>query len=801
MIIPLSMLRLALIAALAGRTIAIGGVHAQALRYSKQPSKTEEKDDIFAFASVDVQRKTSQLETAAAQPERDMLPKEAAAASLQLRHASRPKNGLPLNRGTPHVQFDAFGDGLRLSLSKSDKALRQLAAEGPGCGQGSYLRESACEACPPGQYQPSNGFTGGACTRCERGYFQELDRMATCDLCPMGTYTLEPAGAVNRERCISTTGSCGNGQFFSGEGTCTLCEVGHYLDAPELPHEHTECLPCAEGKYQDDEGRATCKPCDPGLTSPAKATSRAACVAGEGGITCDNGRYLVASKCEPCAAGKYTFVEGGGHTLDRCTDCSTGRISGPQAIECDACSLGSTSNAGHTSCVVCPKGHYGQNAANPSCPPCPAGKYQDTDGQATCKNCPAGRTSPGAADNVGQCVPSSCGLGHHVAAGGGCSACAAGKYISETTHSLTVCTNCAAGLYASSTKASTCATCELGQTSVAGSPSCFSCPVGQKGVNPAAPTCEDCTPGRYQDGDNSVECKSCPSGRWSNAKDTSCDLTGCAAGLYLEEGRCLECAPGYFRPEAGHTYGFCEPCESGRYAAGDGAAGCEPCAGGLSSPNGAAECSIKCERGHYLESAESCAQCPEGLMQSSPASFATACSACAAGHYATDERDGCAECAAGKYAAGTGASEDICQGCEAGYTSSDGASSCTQCGAGRYESSHTSCPACAAGRFASAASTSCTSCPTGRYASTSGGSLTICELCPEGKGNASPGSTTCDVCASGRYGAGGGQLPAVPSRTVPRGNWARIVQQLFPGGLFLSWIFQLHVVPSWSVWL
>lgn len=219
-----------------------------------------------------------------------------------------------------------------------------------------------------GEYQNEPG--KGSCKQCSENTKSENVSSTHCTSCGVGEKSIP--GSAKCQPCIA--GEAGTGR----NGTCASCSVGKYRTS-EMNAD--DCESCGLGRYQDQQGQATCFPCIPGFFASD----------------------LGAAACRECS--KNTFV--GEKAYDK---------------ECTECPIGfATKKTGSASCVACPGGTYGRG-----CQLCPQGKARNgTDPQAhTCHQCKIGETTK----TLGSPACSQCDLGKKGTVPGECHNCDAGQY-------------------------------------------------------------------------------------------------------------------------------------------------------------------------------------------------------------------------------------------------------------------------------------------------------------------------------------------------------------------------------------
>jgi hypothetical protein len=161
-------------------------------------------------------------------------------------------------------------------------------------------------------------------------------------------------------------------------------------------------------------------------------------------LTCGLGSYRSISedwmkKCAGCGA---------------CLKCPRGYVAHNQALSCDRCSVGKTSNQLHTSCTDCAAGEYGKSEAvialnTPTvyysrCLSCPRGKWGRVSGMTSCFACPPGGFNEN--DRSTHCQKCAPGTFQSKVASSNCIRCPQGYYRS-TIQSGARCTACPSGKF------------------------------------------------------------------------------------------------------------------------------------------------------------------------------------------------------------------------------------------------------------------------------------------------------------------------------------------------------------------
>ena len=145
--------------------------------------------------------------------------------------------------------------------------------------------------CPVGSAAPTNCSAGtynsrekqGSCVKCEAGRFQKEEGATGCDECTLGSYCLPGASAAlpcpagtHQDLTLTTPMTseaqcivCGAGTFCPiGAEAPTNCSAGTFSEVARQP----ECIKCAAGTFQSQEGAQVCRVCDPGYYCPLGAS-------------------------------------------------------------------------------------------------------------------------------------------------------------------------------------------------------------------------------------------------------------------------------------------------------------------------------------------------------------------------------------------------------------------------------------------------------------------------------------------------------------------------------------------------
>ncbi|CAJ1086014.1 sushi%2C von Willebrand factor type A, EGF and pentraxin domain-containing protein 1 [Xyrichtys novacula] len=174
--------------------------------------------------------------------------------------------------------------------------------------------------------------------------------------------------------------ACRPGSVLKGR-MCVQCPVGTFFSL-----EHSECVSCWLGSFQDQEGQLECKSCPEG-TSTAYLHSRS------------------ISECKgQCKPGSHSL-----NGLEICESCPLGHFQpGYGARECLICpdetSTVTRGAVDEEECgVPCSSGHFSRTGLVP-CYPCPRDYYQPEHGRSYCLSCPFyGTTTVTGATTIQHC--------------------------------------------------------------------------------------------------------------------------------------------------------------------------------------------------------------------------------------------------------------------------------------------------------------------------------------------------------------------------------------------------------------
>eukprot|EP01022_Parablepharisma_sp_SALTPOND_P028562 TRINITY_DN71152_c0_g1_i1.p1 TRINITY_DN71152_c0_g1~~TRINITY_DN71152_c0_g1_i1.p1 ORF type:complete len:1645 (-),score=40.75 TRINITY_DN71152_c0_g1_i1:653-5587(-) len=312
-------------------------------------------------------------------------------------------------------------------------------------------------------------------------YFNGIDVDSSGTISAIGTYTKD--GDDAKEMYLVVMRYCLPGTYYSNSfDSCVPCPEGRYQDEPDKHH----CKKCDPGTYQDLQGQISCKPCEEGTAQNLEGKS----------------------SCPQCLPGTVQPL--------------TGKSS------CDDCEPGHYQNLyGQTTCKQCDPGTFASSYGQDQCADCDPGSYQDLPGQASCKYC-----DPGTAQN--------------------------------TPGSTTTCPQCDPGYYQDSSGKTTCIACDEGTAqNLSGQTKCTSCQPGYYQDTEGQISCKACPSGTYQDLFGQSKCNPCHHMCLTCHGPTYTDCDSCHPTLNLEpsDGSICVCRIGYYNdPLQASPVDYCQPC-------------------------------------------------------------------------------------------------------------------------------------------------------------------------------------------------------------------------------------------------
>ena len=494
---------------------------------------------------------------------------------------------------------------------------------------------NGCDICGPGTYSSNNSV--GFCLPCPAGYISSLDNQSECTVCQPGTFAQSKR---------STACSVCNPGYFSptlASTSCLECPAAYYSDSASASH----CTPCKNGTYSAVPMRINeCDPCEEGgdWYSGSAATACVKCVGGYTNadhskcVGCGLGMYNDDSdynKCKPCPPGLVNLNDSFASNESACQPCPLGPLQyAVNGIFCHSARPGYIVNLQRTAEVPCEIGTFRNISMNTSslCEACPAGYFNAKEAQDNCEICRQGTYSPYAGST--RCT--ACGLGLISSSGGGggdgasaCVQCPAGSITKDNR----ICTSCPPNFRAVQSRS--CQACEENTISTAGSISCWPCPAWTI-YSSDQKECVVCQAGyyMYNSGDEGFKCAACRPGLHNPliGSNSSAACILCGNGLVPTSNG--EGATGCMSCPAGHQEKLnvlCEVCSSGKFSK----AGyvCTPCAKGTYTNNTGSSSCLLCQPGYYTNnlSQVQCTMCPIGTFSNSSGS--TGCITCSYDQY------------------------------------------------------------------------------------------------------------------------------------------------------------------------
>ena len=572
-----------------------------------------------------------------------------------------------------------------------------LCLTGYYCPEGQSTSTPGEYVCSPGHFCPEGTPEQ---LGCPSGYFQQHNRMSTCEICPQGYYCaayndynssyiidLGMGLFVNYSRSelgVSTPVECPRGSFCPNGtkySTEYLCPQGTFSNSTGLSS-MDHCTSCLAGMFCDVEGATSPSGlCAEGYVCFSGAVSATPTDNTIGGL-CPRGRYCNAGSSfgAPCPPGTFNSLLGIAN-ISHCQPCSPGS-------HCPTAGLvnvvGSCSE-GH----ICWGGSPESNPVNKTYGDfCPAGFYCPQ-GIASPVPCPAGTYLPELGGrNVDDCLPCMpsyycSGIGQSNVTG----QCSAGFYCISNSSTPTpldgitgdVCPNASYCPIGSSQPLTCPNTTFMNHT---GAESCYICPEGYYCLGTDTPI--PCPQGYYCEEGTGLDWLPCPEGTYGSREglSISTQCSECSGGYYCNDSALTspsgQCSPGYFCNSGIVTAtpssddqgigGECpiahycptgtinpQPCDAGSYNPSPRQSNCLECPQGFfCPPNSTTFTETPCPVGYYCVNGTGYGSqfpCPAGTVNNK--TMATSL-------------DDCIACSPGKFCEGRGLSEPTGD-CQEGY--------------------------------------------------------------------------------------------------------------------------------------
>ena len=178
-----------------------------------------------------------------------------------------------------------------------------------GASAGGTSLTSACAACAAGSFAPTSGST--SCTSCSAGSYADAPGSSSCILCPSGTFSdfSSSASLAACQPCPGGTFNPSQGQTSSGCISCPPGTASFASGASAL----SQCSPCGAGTFASLAGSSNCSISPAGSFSappPGGATGATA------PTQCPLGTFsgilgaVSVTQCTACPAGKTTASAG-----------------------------------------------------------------------------------------------------------------------------------------------------------------------------------------------------------------------------------------------------------------------------------------------------------------------------------------------------------------------------------------------------------------------------------------------------------------------------------------------------------
>ena len=267
------------------------------------------------------------------------------------------------------------------------------------CNPGSGMQTAliGCRNCKAGTYKPAGN---SPCINCVQGKFSatlQATSESVCTNCPENSNS--PEASIMADACL-----CNVGWEGSNDGTCSVCPVGKYKDAPG----NAGCVSCVAGKYNTGTGNEACTSC----TSNTYSTI----IGGNTQSVCQSCPVNSASPLGSDASNDCVCnIEWAGENGGVCTLCEAGKYK-------------TTINPLETKCSDCVAGKFNTGTGNEACTSCTSNTYSTIIGgntQSVCLSCPVNSASPLGSDASSDCV---CNAGWTGENGNACAKCDIGKY-------------------------------------------------------------------------------------------------------------------------------------------------------------------------------------------------------------------------------------------------------------------------------------------------------------------------------------------------------------------------------------
>ena len=311
------------------------------------------------------------------------------------------------------------------------------------CGVGYFMPNASnrlpkCYKCPAGYTTLGVGTVDRCVKKCIVGEYFNMT-LQNCTLCPNNTYQDEINDTNTRvcKKCLqnTTTASVGSTMFSDCLGPCTS---GQYVDIASR-----KCSPCISDTYQDETQHVSfsCKSCgEYKITLTTASTNLSDCI-----YRCVKGEFfnLTSKSCEKCLISMYQDERG----KAACKPCQGKTFTLKSGSErcISPCGLGEFLNKSAEKCMKCLEGSY-QNISEYTsdiCQHCPIDFYSDKTGQPNCTSCKnGGITLITGATSEAECIET-CQPGYYLnKTVRRCQKCLKGFYQDKTGYRDEFCTKC-----------------------------------------------------------------------------------------------------------------------------------------------------------------------------------------------------------------------------------------------------------------------------------------------------------------------------------------------------------------------